>query len=419
MNRAGEAVPAHSAALFRIVFGLVGFVVVMRFFAFGWIDTLFLDPPLHLPYPGLEWVRPWPGFGMYLHFAVMAVAAAGIALGAWYRVSAAVFAATLWYVELIDQTLYLNHYYWMALTAVVITFLPLDRVWSVDARRRWREPVVPRLTVWTLRAQVGMVYLFAGVAKIGADWLFAGQPLATWLPARSEMPIMGPLLAMPSTALAASWAAALFDLTIVGWLLWGRSRLAAYVVLVAFHVGTWLLFPSIGVFPLVMIGASLVFFPPDWPLRLRGSPAQMRAVGGDRRVSRMAVASLALYAAVMVAIPLRHLAIPGDVLWSGEGYAFSWRVMLTEKAGSVLFHITDREGGATWVEELPAELTDRQREVVATSPGLIADVARIVADRHRGAGRDVEVRADAFVSFNGRPSRPIVDPEIDLAAADE
>ena len=41
------------------------------------------------------------------------------------------------------------------------------------------------------------------------------------------------------------------DLYIVGWLLWGRSRLSAYCVLCVFHMATWLLFP-IGMFTWIM-----------------------------------------------------------------------------------------------------------------------------------------------------------------------
>ncbi len=50
-------------------------------------------------------------------------------------------------------------------------------------------------------------------------------------------------------------------------LLWRRTRLVAWVAVVAFHVATWLLFP-IGVFPWLMIGVTTIFFEPDWPERI-------------------------------------------------------------------------------------------------------------------------------------------------------
>jgi hypothetical protein len=45
----------------------------------------------------------------------------------------------------------------------------------------------------------------------------------------------------------------------------------AFVGVVVFHLATWLLFPSIGIFPLAMIVVTLIFFDPDWPRRLRKS----------------------------------------------------------------------------------------------------------------------------------------------------
>jgi hypothetical protein len=43
----------------------------------------------------------------------------------------------------------------------------------------------------------------------------------------------------------------------------------AFVGVVVFHLARWLLFPSIGIFPLAMIVVTLIFFDPDWPRRLR------------------------------------------------------------------------------------------------------------------------------------------------------
>jgi hypothetical protein len=47
----------------------------LRFAARGWIAGIYIDPAYHFPYWGFAWVRPWPGVGMYLHFAALALAA--------------------------------------------------------------------------------------------------------------------------------------------------------------------------------------------------------------------------------------------------------------------------------------------------------------------------------------------------------
>ena len=53
---------------------------------------------------------------------------------------------------------------------------------------------------------------------------------------------------------------------------------------------------------------------------------------------------------------------------------------------------------------------------MSTQPDMILQAAHLVADDFRTRGIDVEVRADAFVAFNGRAYQRLVDPEVDLAA---
>jgi hypothetical protein len=403
-------VSGASAAVFRIGFGLVGLLLVARFFTHGWIESLLIDPVYHFPYPGFEWVVPWPGPWMHAHFAIIGAAAVGITVGYRYRLSVGVFALSLAHVELIDRTLYLNHYYWVALTATVMVFLPLNACCSLDARRgRISSPGwIPSWVVWLLRFQVGMVYFFAGLAKVNVDWLLRAEPLATWLPARSETWLVGPLLALPVTAFLLSWLGAAFDLTIVGWLSWRRTRPWAYVAVVAFHSTTWLLFPSIGLFPLLMSLSALVFFDPDWPERLgalRQSPVPPQSAG---RLAPGRGALLTAYVMLMIALPLRHLAIPGDVKWTGEGYLGSWQVMLTEKSASADFIATDIETGDSWIVPAPAYLTERQRMVMATDPVMIRQAAQLIAAELDG----VTVRADVTLSFNGRPGAQFTNPAV-------
>jgi len=428
--RSTEKVSATSGALFRIGFGIVGMVLVVRFFARGWIESLLIEPAYHFSYPGFEWVRVWPEPWMHVHFLMIGLAALGIALGYRYRLSAGLFALSLGYVELIDRTLYLNHYYWVVLTAAVMVFLPLNATLSLDARRgRVGVPGrYPAWVIWMLRFQVGMVYVFAGLAKLNGDWLLRAEPLSTWLPARSDMWLIGPVLTLPVVAYLFSWAGVLFDLTIIGWLSWRPSRRYAYVALVVFHTVTWLMFPSIGLFPLLMSLSALVFFDPAWPepfLPPRWSsppPGAMRRRGRwlegpegvlDRKASRRLspgwIGAGALYVMVMIVIPLRHHLTPGDVKWTGEGYLGSWQVMLSEKSASATFIVTDPATGQTWRVPPPNYLTERQQMVMATDPVMIRQTARLIAD---DLGGQVEVAADVRLSFNGRMSRQFTDPGV-------
>lgn len=432
--RASRPVDGSSAAVFRVAFGLVGLVAVIRFFAHGWIDDLYLAPAHHFSYVGFEWVQPWPGPLMYGHFALLGVLAACIAVGYRYRLAALLFALGFTYVELIDKTTYLNHYYWVSLAGLLLVFLPLHRVWSVDAwrSRRRRAATVPACTIWLLRAQLAVVYVFAGAGKLNPDWLLEAMPLRIWLPQHTAFPLIGPLLDEVWVAYAMSWAGAAFDLTIVAWLLWPRSRPFAYIAVVGFHLLTGQLF-MIGVFPWLMIAGTLIFFPPDWPrrvaarLRRRASGAERArpadpdppapgGAGRARRWRRVAVLLVALLVIAQVAVPMRHFLYPGDVRWNEDGYRFSWRVLLTEKAGFIEYRVVDAAGGRSWIVAPDAYLTPLQAERMTTQPDMILATAHLVRDDFRQRGyAAVEVYADAFVAFNGRPYARFIDPDTDLA----
>lgn len=423
-RRAAEPVDGSSAAVFRIAFGVVALAAVVRFFAHGWIDQLYVDPAHHFSYVGFEWARAWPAPWMHIHFAALGLLALAIMLGWRYRAAALLFTLGFSYVELIDKTTYLNHYYFVSLAGLLLFLLPTHRVWSLDARRDGSPATVPRGAVWALRAQVALVYCFAGLAKLNADWLLDAAPLRIWLPQHAGAPIVGPLLDELWVAYAFSWTGAAFDLTIVAWLLWGRSRPFAWVVLAVFHLITGQLF-MIGVFPWLMTAAALIFFAPDWPRRLaarlfRRTPlppaaAPPSAGGGTSRWMRAAVLIGLFVLAVQIAVPLRHYIYPGSVRWNEEGYRFSWRVLLTEKVGMVDYRVTDRADGRTWHVDPSAYLTPLQEERMTTQPDLILATAHFIRDDYAAAGLEVEVRADAFVSLNGRAYARLIDPEVDLA----
>jgi vitamin K-dependent gamma-carboxylase len=96
--------PVDIAALvyFRIAFGLVMFWEVWRYFDHGWIGRYWIEPVMHFTYYGFDWVRPWPGNGMYLHFVGLGLLAIGITLGCWYRVCTVLFFAGFTYTAYVS-----------------------------------------------------------------------------------------------------------------------------------------------------------------------------------------------------------------------------------------------------------------------------------------------------------------------------
>lgn len=417
-------IDAASLALFRIGFGALLLLSTLRYFAHGWIAEYFLVPTHFFKYWGLDWVRPWPGVGMYVHFGLMAACALGVMLGYRYRWSAALFGLLFAYQHLIDKTNYLNHYYLVACVCLLLVCLPLGSYWSLDARREpsRRREQLPAWMLWVLRAQFGLVYVFGGLAKLNRDWLVDAQPLGIWLARQQDLPWFGPWLSTPWAAHLMSWAGAAFDLSIVPLLLWRRSRPLAYALVLGFHLATARLF-SIGIFPYFMLCGSLLFLSPSWPrwplarlgvLRRLAVPSTSSAqLAPPPRWGRWALAG---YFALQLLLPLRHLAYPGNMLWTEQGFRFSWNVMLMEKDASVDFRVVEPASGRTFHVSPRAYFTAYQTAMMSPQPDMVLEAAHVVADDFRARGvREPAVYVDAFASLNGRPLQRLIDPHVDLA----
>ena len=98
------AAPVDGASLdfFRIGFGAVMLWEVWRYFTHGWIDFYWVEPRFHFTYSGFEWIRPWPGVGMDLHWLALGILAACIMFEAKYRISTVLFVVGFTYVCLLD-----------------------------------------------------------------------------------------------------------------------------------------------------------------------------------------------------------------------------------------------------------------------------------------------------------------------------
>jgi len=420
-------------AAFRFLYGLALAVSMWRFIANGWIERFFVDPVFHFKYWGFEWVEPLSGPAMHGLFVVLVALALAMAVGLAFRLAATVFAIGLAYVQLIDVSTYLNHYYLAALLSFLLAASPAARAYSVDAWLRSRggaAPVLPQVSrAWLLvfRVQVGIVYFFAGLAKAQSDWLLHAQPLSIWLGASTELPILGPLLTLPGVPLVMSWCGFLFDTTVVFFLLFGRTRPWAYAVLIVFHVITRLLFP-IGMFPVIMVLGALVFFSPSWPRLLlqrvrrssvapagSGAPGASAALASPPLLARFGLALGAAYCLVQLLLPLRGLAYGGNILWHEQGMRFSWRVMLRAKGGSTTFVVRQRETGRIVHVNPRQYLTGMQETEMSSQPDLIVQLAHHIATdvTEMGFG-PVEVFADSRVSLNGRRGVRFIDPKVDL-----
>ncbi len=425
-----KATSAAPLAIFRIALGFLLFGSIVRFWAKGWIHELYIAPKYYFPFYGFEFVRSLGDY-TYLLFAICALAALMVALGFYYRIAATALFLSFTYIELIDKSTYLNHYYFVSMICLMMIFLPAHVYFSMDAERSKQllSGQIPQWCIDSIKLFVCIVYLYAGIAKINTDWLLEAQPLRIWLPAKNDLPIIGSLFNYLWIAYAFSWLGCIYDLSTPFLLLKKSTRVFAYCGVIIFHVLTAILFP-IGLFPYIMIATALIFFSADFHMtiikelgRLISASNEFMNPVKEFKYSNFHAKSLttgfAVFLLFQTAIPFRYAFYPGELFWTEEGYRFSWRVMLIEKAGYAQFTVTDGQG-----QKIPVEnkefLTPLQEKMMATQPDMILQYAHMLRDHYSQQGlTSPQVYVDSYVALNGRLGKPLVSPLTDLASEAE
>ena len=420
--------------VFRILFGGMMLASIIRFASKGWIYKLYVKPVFYFTYYGFDWVKPLGDPGMYILFIIMGLAALFLMLGLFYHFSAIVFFLSFTYVELIDKTNYLNHYYFVSIVAFLLIFLPAGNYFSLDVRR---QPVkstshIPRLFIVVLQFQLAIVYFFAGLAKLNSDWLVHAMPLRIWLPAHTDLPLIGEWMDKEWVAYLFSWFGAVYDLSIPFLLLYRKTRPYAYLCVILFHMATFFLF-QIGMFPFIMIICTLIFFPETIHQRIilafrkiiapRKSSTDGRYPKIDNfapRVKWFVWSIFLIHFTVQLLMPFRYLLYPGKLFWTEQGYRFSWRVMLMEKAGKAFFYVTDPATKRSSETMMDNDLTVNQEKMMATQPDMILQYAHYLKHKYQQQGiADPEIRVECYVTLNGSGSRLFIDKTVDLAKQEE
>lgn len=417
----GSPVSIAPLVTFRIVFGLLMFFSIARFWLRGWITSVYVEPRFHFTYMGFDWVHPMGSTSMHVLFALLALSALLVTLGLFYRLSITFFFLAFTYVELLDVTTYLNHYYFISLVSFIMIWLPANAAYSLDARLRpsIARSLVPSWTINLLRFQMACVYFFAGVAKLNPDWMLDAIPMRIWLPAKTHLPIVGPLMYETWVAYLFSWFGAFYDLFIAFFLIYPRTRRVAYLFVIIFHTATAIFFPMIGVFPYVMMTCSLIFFSAQFHEKLLSylpgyAPSPAAYTYRHPTALRYAVY---IFVAIQLLLPFRYALYPGKLFWHEQGFRFSWRVMLMEKSGSTYFTVRDTVSGKSYEVNNKEFLTPLQEKMMSTQPDLILRYAHYLAARYRERGvANPGVYGEVYVALNGQRSQLFIDTTVNLAA---
>lgn len=422
-------VPIAPLVTVRIMLGLLLSISTLRFIWLGWIEDHYLQPAFHFSYFGFEWLPRIKGEALYLIHFLMLAASLMVMAGWYYRISTIALFLLFTYTELYDLTYYLNHYYFVSLVCLLLIFVPAHKAFSLDVLRKpdIAQAYIPQWTTLIFKGQIITVYFFAGIAKINYDWLIEALPLRIWLPPNEHLSLIGPLFTWTYAPWLFSWLGMLFDLSIPLWLVWKPTRTWAYLMVILFHGLTGVLF-QIGVFPLVMMGATLVFFSNEWhirwqrvcrdilaPLMFFNNVSETSFRKHQDKASWIISFFIIVYFSFQLLFPLRCVLYPGNMFWTEEGYRFGWRVMLMEKAGTATFFVKDTCNGKEGVVLNSEFLNDHQEKQMAMQPDMILQYAHFLAQEYEKRGLcDPEVRAEVWITLNGKSGKLLFDPTLVL-----
>ena len=399
---------------------------MIRFVSKGWVEKLYLEPSFHFSFYGFEWVKPF-GEMTYMLFFVCCLSAFFIAIGYKYRLSIVIFFLSFTYIELMDKTTYLNHYYFISILSFLMIFLPANSYYSIDSKiKGYSFEKIPRWCTDCIKMLLFIVYFYSGLAKLNSDWLIEAQPLKIWLTSSYDLPIIGSTLMQQNWVhYAMSWGGMFYDLFIAILLLYSRTRIFAFFLVIFFHVFTAILFP-IGMFPYIMIVGSLIFFEPethnkiikkiDGTLKFIGFRPKKTELLRVKSIKNSIVLSIVtVFFVIQLCFPFRYFLYPGELFWNEQGYRFSWRVMLIEKKGITNLKVLNKENGKSFMVNNEEFLSEFQERQMSFQPDFILEYAHHVGEYYKKNGlNEIEIYADSYVTLNGRLSQRFINPKVNL-----
>lgn len=401
--------------LFRMIYGLLLAAEAFGSIALGAVDRLFIEPQFTFTFIGFDFLQPLPGDGMYYLYRLMGVAGLMIMVGYKYRAAIIFYAITWAYVYLLQKSSYNNHCYLVMLLNFLMVYLPAHRSASIDA---WRNPAIRKefMSRWIYFFIIGflfIIYSYASVAKFYPDWLDGSFPKYLMSTRGRNFDILQNEWAHISIL----YFGLFFDLLIVPFLLWKRTRWVAVVASLFFHLFNSIVF-QIGIFPYLALSFLLFFFTTETihkRLIWKKTYYKAREIIVPKSKNIIIFCSTG-FLLVMLLLPLRHWVIEDDVLWTEEGHRLSWRMMLRSRSGRTTYYVVDKATQVRTRIKLSDYLTEKQSRSAQSKPDFIWQFAQKLEEIYAEKGQEIEVYVNSRVSINGRRYSPFIDPDVDLAA---
>jgi vitamin K-dependent gamma-carboxylase len=259
-----QPVDALSLGIFRFLFGVllcIEFLVLSR----ETFPHYYIEPVFHFTYPlfDLLGLKALSKSFLWLIFYALQISSIGIMLGLLTRISFIVFTSAFGYFFFMDSAPYTNHYYLIFLLSFLMCFGHSGSIFSLDSliNKSARRVQVGYWELFLLRFQICIVFFFAGLAKLNADWLIHAAPI--YLNLIRHFSFLGYPLQEKWIAVVLSWGGALSDLGLAILLFINRWHKLTFAWLCLFN-GTNIFLFGLGIqtFPYLMLSSYILFLPP-------------------------------------------------------------------------------------------------------------------------------------------------------------
>lgn len=408
---------------FRIVFALALILQYSSYVKFGFIEKGILAPAFTFHFHYLPFIKPLPEAGMKFALFLTLIGAILMLFRKTLRIGATMYFVSFGYLFLLEESYYNNHFYLiLILTAFFIIFpQPL----TASGKRfvyRWQFDVIVFM--------ICLVYFFGGVVKLNYDWFILQQPTRTLLEINKAASPFPHLLETEFAVYYITYGGLFFDLFISFFLLMRRTFPYALVLTLVFHITNIFIFNEgeggdIGVFPLLMMGANVIFAPPGGLRKLfsRFLPGieptfQLKEKPEDLFPSNAKSIRIVLftYVVIQLLLPARPHLISSRPSWTGQGDFFAWRMKLNTKQVQVKYFFQPDAQTPKQQINIGRIINTMQVNYLGQHADMVYKFAVYLNQRFKKeTGKDMIITAEINVSLNGRPFAPLVDPNTDLS----
>jgi vitamin K-dependent gamma-carboxylase len=427
-----QPVDAIQLLLFRMVFGLVIMLQVFSFVKVPFIRGFFELPKINIQYEFFEWLHPLPSPYMKIFFPLFFICGLLIMLGYAVRWSAIVLTISFTYFLLLDKSYFNNHFYVISLLSFWFIFYEVkaaNQSTGVYSCKQWMIDV--------FKYHIVFIYFFGGIVKINSDWLLHQQPTRVLMEALYKS--SGNSFYQSDFILyVVNYGGLVFDLLIGFLLLSKRYRTPAIIATLVFNVSNHFMFSNesqmdIGIFPILMIGANLLFIDADtlnkWMAFLKPSkkedkkqPKKKLSAEAAEQIQPSAnsnglVYALIVYFVIHLLVPFRHYLFKGHVDWTGQAQHFAWRMKIKSKYNQTRIYAIDSKTGEKKEINPIGYLNAMQWKTCCENPTSMHQfVIKLKPLLVKAGYNDPKIVLDWKMSLNGRPLTTVIQPDVDLAS---